>query len=1111
MSAWSELRAQARAWHAEFHTGAGLAPATALLAAASAASGVKIVDYPAGDVLLDNCEASYDPEEMEILVSLGLSPQDRAFHIAHEFGHHKLHHPKEACHDHDFDHVTAAEPEPSAVGDSDAYSPKQRREAQANVFGREFLLPRDRLREACLKDRLSAEAIAKHVGVSVALVRQQMADALLLPEEVPAKPNGPPPDLDPSQRAAAEADFGPVQVRAGPGTGKTRTLVARAAWLIDARSQPAASILALTYSNASAEDLAKRLRQELGAQATEVWCSTFHAFGQEVLRVHGSCIGLPTAPILVDRADALFLLEEEFEQLELDYYFNLLEPLRGLKDVLGAISRAKDELCTPARYFDAANAMPEGDDKAKALEVARIYRVYDEALRAKGCIDFGDLIMRTVELLNGHPEVAAEIRSKYRHILVDEYQDMNAASGELLKLLADPATGPWVVGDVRQSIYRFRGASPLNMSRFAESYPNARTFDLEVNYRSSGQIVSLFDRYGRGMAAAKHASEKPLHPHHGPSAGEVLYRVAETREAEAEGIARDIIARTSASASYRSHAILTRTHGVLSTIAAHLERAGVPALYFGDFFDRPEVRDLLSLVSLTSERDGVGLLRFAQLPRYATPVPDILEMFRFREEADTTMLAALRRLGDASLSHEGRAGLERLANDLAGVNFMTKPYEVIADHLFGPAGAVYAVPFAGDEVAAQQRRLAAYQLLSLAFSYRARGARDPKRAFLDHVRRLEVLDEEKELRRLPAGANDIDAVQLMTVHASKGLEYPTVYVPSVSASFFPPNARGDPCPLPPGLVKADALMTSDAEEESLMFVGLSRAKERLVVSRAKRYGGWPRPKPSKILEPISPVLAPGGEPDPHWVDVGIGAPGYAPQAAGHPLAAGVSVTVLEDYLTCPRRYYYGEALGLSRRLAETPYLRFHDVLRSGLVWLRDGAGEVKSHLDETWEKRGPADHPAAIHYRGTAERMLTHAKSVMTGQPLATERKMTIEGVVVTARADHVQTDGKTVSIQRMKAGRLAKSGESKKARYGLLQIIVEAEEAMPTTFTHVSLLDGAQAPATLAADKRREAHDQAAGAISAIVAGRFDPIPNGRNCPTCPFFFVCPSNGLLA
>jgi superfamily I DNA/RNA helicase len=178
---------------------------------------------------------------------------------------------------------------------------------------------------------------------------------------------------------------------------------------------------------------------------------------------------------------------------------------------------------------------------------------------------------------------------------------------------------------------------------------------------------------------------------------------------------------------------------------------------------------------------------------------------------------------------------------------------MLAAYLFGPAGAVYSRPFAGDDVGAQQRRLAAYQLLMLAFSHRWPGRRDPKRDFLDHVRRLEVLDEEKELRRLPAGAAGIDAVTLMTVHAAKGLEYPAVYIPSVSPSYFPPNARPDACPLPPGIAASDPLMTTEAEEQSLLFVGLSRARDRLVVSRAKRYGGASRPRPSELLKPALAV------------------------------------------------------------------------------------------------------------------------------------------------------------------------------------------------------------------------------------------------------------------
>jgi superfamily I DNA/RNA helicase len=249
----------------------------------------------------------------------------------------------------------------------------------------------------------------------------------------------------------------------------------------------------------------------------------------------------------------------------------------------------------------------------------------------------------------------------------------------------------------------------------------------------------------------------------------------------------------------------------------------------------------------------VGLLRVAQFPRYDVPVADILEMFQFRQASDLRMLAALRRLGEVSLSYQGRAGLRRLAEDLAGVGFSTQAHEMLAAYLFGPAGAVYSRPFAGDDVGAQQRRLAAYQLLMLAFSHRWPGRRDPKRDFLDHVRRLEVLDEEKELRRLPAGAAGIDAVTLMTVHAAKGLEYPAVYIPSVSPSYFPPNARPDACPLPPGIAASDPLMTTEAEEQSLLFVGLSRARDRLVVSRAKRYGGASRPRPSELLKPALAV------------------------------------------------------------------------------------------------------------------------------------------------------------------------------------------------------------------------------------------------------------------
>jgi DNA helicase-2/ATP-dependent DNA helicase PcrA len=538
------------------------------------------------------------------------------FYIAHEFGHHRLHSVKASCGDDDLDAWTPAEPEESAVGEGDAYSPKQRSEAQANLFAREFLIPRDKLRARCELEKINASALGVELGIPENLVLQQMADALLLPDEPPRQPRKPVPEPDPSQLEAIAAPAGPRQVRAGPGTGKTRTLVSRIGYLLDHGEKPT-SILALTYSNESSQDLALRIRAAVGEPSAGIWTGTFHAFGLELLRRYWAEIGPNDVPKLLDRSEALFLLEELLPELDLNFYLDLYEPLRALKSVLGAIGRAKDELCGPQQYFELASAMSSSPQNhteaaAKALEVAQVYRIYDEALRSRGLLDFGDLISRTVELMRSRPPVASEIRGEFRHVLVDEYQDVNHASGELLRELVEPGQGPWVVGDVKQSIYRFRGASPLNMSRFESRFPGAQHTDLEVNYRSGGKIVRTFEAFGLKMQSAHLSTTKPLKAHRGDNSGRVDFNVATTREAEYEGIAQRITAHEASGGALRDNAILARSHTTLVKLSSHLERAGIASLYFGDFFERSEIRDLLCLLSVASERDGVGLVRVGQ-------------------------------------------------------------------------------------------------------------------------------------------------------------------------------------------------------------------------------------------------------------------------------------------------------------------------------------------------------------------------------------------------------------------------------------------------------------------------------------------------------------------
>jgi len=1118
MNAWTLLRETAQSVHRSVAPEAALVPAVALIDAVLKKAGISLMECPPGSPLLDGGDALYDEEGPRIFVSKALNPADWAFHVAHELGHHYLHNQRIVCDTDAIDVATPANPSRSLVGDEDDYNPKERKEAQANLFARELLLPADKLHETHAASPVRAAALASELGVPHAMVLHQLADTLVLPALIASTgARTAPPAPDGSQKEAVEAGMQPMLVRAGPGTGKTRTLVARIGHLIE-QGVPADRILALTFSNDSAADLSARIRAEYPDNAAQVWTGTFHAFGLELLRKFGDRIGLPLDLRLLDRPGALFKMESLLAQLDLDYYVDLYEPLRGLKSVLNAVGRAKDELCSAQRYTELAEAMDKsGSDPiaaAKAAEVARCYRVYDAACRAEGVVDFGDLIARSVELLTQHPGVRDLIRSTYPHVLVDEYQDMNAASRQLLNLLVEPGAGPWVVGDVRQSIYRFRGASPLNITRFPTDFTGAKTVDLGVNYRSFDEIIGGFHTFGRSMKAASVASGVRLKANRGPG-GEVRYCIAATREAEAQGIAQSIAKHIQDGGHARDCAILGRTHGTLVQIAEHLERCGIPALYFGNFFERPEIRDLLCVVSIASEYEGLGILRIASQAPYSVSKDDIVALLQSRRERKIQLLTALRDIASVTgLSDAGRAGLQKLAEVFTDVKSATPPAALLLSYLFDH-GAAARVPLSDDSIAGQQKRLAVYQLIELALSMRpiAHGT-DRKRAFLHYIRTLEVLDEEKELRKPPPIASQIDAVQVMTVHASKGLEFPRVHVPSLSKSYFPANNRYQPCPLPPGLVPADPVMSHDAEEEGLFFVALSRAQDRLDLSRSLAYGGALRKDPSPLLLPLASVVDKPLVGNADWIDVGPQAPPWKPLESSSRLTE-ISVSTLDSYLECPRRYYYQERLGLRSAPTAQPHLQMMTSVRACFSVLRDhkpGDEEKTAQaIEDTWTARGPVEHALAPTYRAHADRMIQHARTAMRGTPLAIERSITLPGVTVNARADHILQDDKGIVIQRLKMGRLSSSSkETMKSKYAVLQASVRESAKAPVSFEHVSLLTGERREETPSEKDIDKVQGQLHDALDAIAAGRFDPTTKDRErrCPTCPYFFLCPADG---
>src|SRR5579871_2494169 len=377
MGHWEDLRRQARAQRALVLAEAGGDPsAVALLAAADRLTGLQRVGLPGSDPLLDGGEAALDLEWEQIWFNRDIEPLLAMFYQAHEYAHYWIHREHTACSESDLDPEAVEEPVPLGVQRIEGYSPEERREREANVYAREFLLPTGALRDWYVADGLNATAIAARVGLSESVVLQQLARALLTPELAEADTSADVVQeerpLDPSQGEAAHAPRGPLLIEAGPGTGKTRTLVGRVEFLL-ARGVPPTSILALTFSNRAAEEMRARVARAEREAAPRVWIGTFHAFGLELLRKYGARIGLPRRPDVLDPADAVALLERVLSDLELDHYQNLYEPTTYLRDIVAAISRAKDELVGPDEYTALAERMRDtatNPDQTEAAEKA---------------------------------------------------------------------------------------------------------------------------------------------------------------------------------------------------------------------------------------------------------------------------------------------------------------------------------------------------------------------------------------------------------------------------------------------------------------------------------------------------------------------------------------------------------------------------------------------------------------------------------------------------------------------------------------------------------------------------------------------------------------------
>ena len=472
--------------------------------------------------------------------------------------------------------------------------------------------------------------------------------------------------------------------------------------------------------------------------------------------------------------------------------------------------------------------------------------------------------------------------------------------------------------------------------------------------------------------------------------GEILMEIAEDLPAEGKGLAGEIRRYREGGIPFHEQAVLCRTHTSLERMGHLLEAEGIPVLYLGNLFERPEIRDLLALLSLASEPEGRALLRVSAFPEYAVSQEDVCAFLHFAHDAGLVFPEALAQAGRVpGLSAAGKAGLVLLDGHLQDLAYGTSPWTLLSRYLFERSAFLQPI-LADTTCAGDQRRLALYQFLEYVReqSRPQSSSGDAKRLLLEHVRRLVRFGEANHLFELPDIATSVDAVRLLTVHASKGLEFRAVYLPILGGAYFPQKKQRDDCPPPPGLAPLIRDTDHDEEEECLFFVGLSRAKDVLGLSRATHYGRA-NSAPTKFLSLIGASLPRAPKSAVTWP--GTAQPS-APESTPVPVGDApleLEIQELDVYLQCPQQFYYQTVLGLGGGSQDTAFLRYHRCVHAVLNWLEEAHAsgtpvnqdQILAELEHAWQQEGPVGHAFEAVFHKNAAAMLVAALEAQGATP----------------------------------------------------------------------------------------------------------------------------------
>lgn len=611
--------------------------------------------------------------------------------------------------------------------------------------------------------------------------------------------------LNSVQQLAVTAEFGNLLVLAGAGSGKTRVLINRIAWLIMAQRVSPHSILAVTFTNKAAAEMRSRLASMLGANMRGIWVGTFHGLAHKLLRQHWQEASLSENFQVIDSDDQLRLIKRVFKKLNIDE--ERWEP----KKAQGFINRKKDE-----GIYASQLSRPES---AYEQIMGEIYAHYDQACKENGVLDFADLLLRSYSLLANNPDLLAHYQAKFAHFLVDEFQDTNTIQYLWLNILAQRAISVTVVGDDDQSIYGWRGAKIENIQRFEQDYLHTKVIRLEQNYRSTNTILSaanaLIDNNSGRMGKTLWTQGKQGDP--------IIVYAALNEEDEALFVARKVQKHFNDGGNLRDIGVLYRSNAQSRVLEEALVRLGVPYTIYGGlrFFERAEIKDALAYIRLAvNNKDNAAFERAVNIPPRGIGKVSIDKLKEFAETSGISLLIAAKSVVEAKIiTGKARAGLLDFMEIIEELGKIVKRSSVteIVERTVNRSGLLaYFKEQRGEKAQSQAENLAELVSATADFVYETDD--------VDGLDAPPILDF-LAYTALEAGDLQVDAqkaaVQLMTLHSAKGLEYPVVFICGLEEGLFPHHfSAEDPLKL--------------EEERRLCYVGITRAMEQLYITYAQR-------------------------------------------------------------------------------------------------------------------------------------------------------------------------------------------------------------------------------------------------------------------------------------